>query len=53
MKTETDIRQKIHSYELMAKEAERTAEWQRADRCRHVIVALNWVLTGTIGKYEE
>ena len=53
MKTETEIRQKIHSYELMAREAERTGEGQRADRCRHVIAALNWVLIGVLGRYKE
>lgn len=53
MKTEADIKKEIHLYELMAQEAERIGKRLRADRCRHIIAALNWVLTGTIGNYNE
>ena len=53
MKTEADIKKEIQLYELMAQEAERIGKRLRADRCRHIIAALNWVLTGTIGNYNE
>ena len=53
MKTEVEIKEKIHLYELMAQEAEGIGKRLRADRCRHIIAAFNWVLTGTIGNYNE
>lgn len=53
MKTEADIKKEIQLYELMAQEAEGMGKRLRADRCRHIIAALNWVLTGTIGNYNE
>lgn len=55
MKSEDEIRQKIHEYQKIIDNthAQFAFEHTRIDRRAHQIAALNWVLTGKMGLYRE